>query len=254
LAGVGCGGRGSLQGFLERLLVVAHYLPPCQHLNTAPNDIYFIYLSMEYKMSSWKSAESRVGVFIGAKGLKKSGRAALSGSNSGQTRADTPHPTIVCETKRDKKYLSVVNLWQKHYDKEIKNLKPSDRPILIQHLPTVSNNKIKEKTSDIICFHNEDAEQIANKTKKIIRKKWSGNYPSALTLYNQTISIWKSSPLDINKKVAHCAIFSHGRKGFWIIINENDIEEWWKLVLEARIQREDLIKQEEEFIKSNSGL
>jgi hypothetical protein len=198
-------------------------------------------------MSSWKSCESRAGIFLGAKGLGKSGRAPLSGSNSGTTRSDTPHPTIFCEVKRDKRYLSVTKLWHKYFDNEFKKLKPKDRPILILTLPEEKDGKVVSKSSDIVCFHCDDAQDIVNNSRKIEVRNWQGTYPAALTLYKETISVWKSSLLDRHKKIAHCIIFHHGKKGFWIIINKNDIQEWWELVLEARIERERLIKEEEEF-------
>lgn len=187
---------------------------------------------------TWKSSESRVGAWLGAKGLKCSGRVPLSGSNSGTTASDTPHPTIFCETKRAKKYLSVVRVWDSY------NNKPK---INILSLPTTSDNKIISRTSNIWCFHNKDAERIYHclyNNDELLINKWKGNYPSALTLYEETIATWQNSKLDKHKKIAHCAICSHGRPGFWIIIDKNDIIKWWPLVLEARIIREKMINQE----------
>jgi hypothetical protein len=68
-----------------------------------------------------------------------------------------------------------------------------------------------------------------------------------LTLYKNTIETWKNSILDRKKKLAHCAIFSHNKIGFWIIIDKKDIIQWWELILEARIEREKLIIEEAEF-------
>lgn len=192
---------------------------------------------------TWKACESRAGVWLGAKGLKKSGRVPLSGSNSNISSSDTPHPTIYCEVKRAKKYLSAINLWEKYSKKLDKNL------INIVTLPVVNDGKIISKTSNIWCFHNSDSELIYdyvinNKLDDLIINPWQGGYPSALTLYEETVATWKNSNLDKDKKVAHCAIFKHNKKGFWIIINKDHIQTWWPLVIEARANREKLIKEE----------
>jgi hypothetical protein len=204
---------------------------------------------------TWKRSESVCGQWAGSfRAGTKSGRVPLSGANSGSTRSDCCHETIYIEVKRSKQYLSIVRLWQKYFKEDKKNNK-----INILTLPIVEDNKIKEKCSDIWCFHNSHSEDIYNQLKNNISDKlsihdWSGGYPSVLTLYHQTIATWKSSILDRNKKVAHCAIFSHGEQGFWIVINKNDITLWWELILEARIEREKLIKEEEEFKLKNQAL
>lgn len=188
---------------------------------------------------TWKSSESRVGAWLGAKGLKKSGRVPLSGSNSGTTASDSPHPTIFCETKRAKQFLSVVKVWDSYKKKNVIN---------ILALPIISDGKIISKTSSIWCFHNKDSPKIyqcLNNNENLVINEWKGNYPAALTLYEETIATWQNSKLDKNKQVAHCAICSHGRPGFWVIINKNDITKWWQLVLEARIERKRLIDLEE---------
>lgn len=198
---------------------------------------------------TWASCESRAGIWLGAKGLKKSGRLPLSGQGSGTSRSDSPHPTIFCETKRSKSYLSAIKLYE--------SLPKKFEHINILTLPVIEDNYIISKTSDIWCFHNSDTEYIYNSLKNNIEDKlsinnWAGNYPSVLTLYKQTIATWKSSILDRNKKLACCAIFSHGKIGFWIIINKNDIIQFWELILLARIEREKLIKEEEEFNLANN--
>jgi hypothetical protein len=198
---------------------------------------------------TWKTSESKCGIWLGAyRSGSLSGRVPLSGANSGSTRSDTPHNTIFCEVKRSKTYLSAINLWEEH-NKEDKKKKS----IHVLTLPITENKKIISKTSDIWCFHNEDSESIYNQLKngpnELAMHEWKGNYPSVLTLYHSTISTWKNSILDRNRKIAHCAIFSHNKIGFWIIINKNDIIKWWELVLEARIEREKFLKDEEEFRK-----
>ena len=197
---------------------------------------------------TWATSESRCGIWLGAKGLCKSGRLPLSGQGSGISRSDTPHPTIFCEVKRSKTYLTAVKLWEEYYKEDKKK-----KLINILTLPTVENNKVVTKNSDIWCFHNEDSKSIYDQLKNDVNDKlsiheWKRNYPSVLTLYNSTISTWKNSILDRNKQIAHCAIFSHGKPGFWVIINKHDIIKWYDLVLESRIEREKLIKEEDEFI------
>jgi hypothetical protein len=196
----------------------------------------------------WKSSESKAGIWLGSfRTGTLSGRIPLSGANSGTTRSDCAHNTIFCEVKRSHSYLSAIRLWEKFLkDDKKKGL------VNILTLPIVENNKIISKTSDIWVFHNENSEMIYNQLKNSVQDKlsihnWSGGYPSVLTLYHHTISTWKNSILDKNKQLAHCAIFSHGKIGFWIVINKNDIIKWWELVLVARIEREKLIKEEEEF-------
>jgi hypothetical protein len=203
---------------------------------------------------TWATSESRCGIWLGAKGLCKSGRLPLSGQGSGVSRSDTPHLTIYCEVKRSKQYLSAIKL----YETFIKDDKKKGL-INILTLPIVENNKIISKTSDIWCFHNEDSETIYNQLKNNIQDKlsihnWSGGYPSVLTLYHSTIRTWKNSILDKNKQLAHCAIFSHSKIGFWIIINKNNVIKWWELILAARIEREKLIKEEEEFKLINQAI
>lgn len=190
-----------------------------------------------------------MGIYLGAYRVGTlSGRVPLSGQNSGTTRSDCCHDTIFAECKRSKTYLSSIRLWETFS----KNDKKSGL-INILTLPIVENNRVKEKTSDIWVFHNLDSELIYNQLKNNLNNKlsihdWSGGYPSVLTLYHSTIRTWKNSILDRNKKLAHCAIFSHNKIGFWIVIHKNDIINWWELILEARINREKLIKEEEEFI------
>lgn len=198
---------------------------------------------------TWKTSESKCGIWLGAyRSGSRSGRVPLSGANSGSTRSDTPHNTIFCEVKRSKTYLSAINLWEEYYKEDKKK-----ESIHVLTLPITENKKIIAKESDIWCFHNEDSEAIYNHLKNntgILQiHNWKGNYPSVLTLYYSTISTWKNSILDKNRKVAHCAIFSHNKIGFWIVINKNDIINWWELVLEARIEREKFLKEEEEFRK-----
>ncbi|MCK9281698.1 MAG: hypothetical protein M0P71_13815 [Melioribacteraceae bacterium] len=203
------------------------------------------------RSTQWKNCESKCGIWLGAyRSGTKSGRIPLSGANSGTTRSDTAHQYIFAEVKRSKTYLSAVKLWEE-YCKEDKKKKS----VHILTLPIAENKKIIAKTSDIWCFHNDDAEFIYSSLKNNIGKleihEWKGNYPSVLTLYHSTIRTWKNSLLDRHRKVAHCAIFSHSKIGFWIVINKNDIINWWELVLQARIEREKFLKEEEEFMAAN---
>lgn len=202
------------------------------------------------KSSQWKKSESKCGIWAGAYRIgTKSGRIPLSGANSGSTRSDCCHNSLFIEVKRSKQYLSAIKLWEKFLETDKK-----DELINILTLPIAENGKVINKKSDIWVFHNNNAEEIYNQLKNNLSDKlsihnWEGNYPSVLTLYHSTISTWKNSIFDRNKQVAHCAIFSHNKIGFWIIINKNDIVKWWELILEARIEREKLIKEEEEFKK-----
>jgi len=196
--------------------------------------------------TSWKAAESRIGIWFGAKGINKSGRIPLSGGGSGTTRSDSPHRSIFVESKRDKSYHSVIKLWRSH--KKIKKF------INIQLLPTVDDNKIIDKTSDIWCIYNLDFENVVNSIKNdikdIILHDWCGNYPRALTLYQQAISIKNSTVLDRKKEIVCCSLVYHGSPGFWIIINKNDIVKCWDLILEERKHREILLSEEQEFKES----
>lgn len=206
------------------------------------------------KSVQWKKCESKAGIWLGAyRTGTLSGRVPLSGANSGSTRSDTPHNTIFCEVKRSKVYLSAIKLWEEY----LKNDKKQNL-INILTLPIVEDKKIITKTSDIWCFHNEDSELIYNQLKNNISNKlsihdWNGNYPSVLTLYHSTIRTWKNSLLDRNRKIAHCAIFSHNKIGFWVIINKNDIIKWWELIVEARIEREKFLDEEEKFMAEHKS-
>lgn len=197
---------------------------------------------------SWKAAESRVGSWFGAKGIKSSGRVPLSGGGSGSTRSDSPHRTIFIETKRDKSYHSVVNRW--------KDIKKSKNIINVQLLPEVCDNRIVKKFSDIWCFHNSDLELLYKYFKYeegfVNINCWSGSYPRALTLYEQSISIKNSTVMDKNKEIVCCCIVYHKSPGFWIIINKNDIIKCWELILEERKHREILIDEEKRFMGESS--
>jgi hypothetical protein len=201
----------------------------------------------------WKACESSLGIYLGAyRAGTLSGRVPLSGQNSGTTRSDCCHNTIFAECKRSKTYLSSIRLWETYQKIDKKN-----NLINILTLPIVENNHIISKTSDIWCFHNDDSEPIynllkANDNSKFSIHDWKGGYPAVLTLYHHTVATWKSSILDKDKQLAHCAIFSHNKIGFWIIINKNDIIKWWELILAARIEREKMIKAEEEFNASKN--
>jgi len=198
-------------------------------------------------MSSWKAAENRIGVFFGAKGIGKSGRLPLSGGSSGSSRSDSPHRTIFIESKRDKRFHSVIKLWR-----SIK--KTNDIPT-VQALPIVENNKIVSKNSDLWCFHNNDMEQLVDRVQNDISvpvHDWHGAYPSALTLYQESVSIKNSTILDKDKEVVCCCLVYHRSPGFWIVIDKNDIVKCWDLILLEREHRDRLI-QEEEVFKEKEG-
>lgn len=192
-------------------------------------------------MTSWKAAESRVGVWYGAKGIKNSGRVPLSGGGSGVTRADAPHSTIFIETKRDKSYHNVIKLYRK--------LKPKDSNFVLS-LPKTFDGKIISKISDIVCIHNDNFFNIAkflSQKKEIMSIPWQGNYPRALTLYEQSMSIKNSTFMDKNKKVVTVNLIYHGHSGFYIVININDVIECSNLILNERIDRETIIKEEKSW-------
>jgi len=192
-------------------------------------------------MSSWKAAESRIGIWFGAKGIKKSGRVPLSGGGSGTSRSDSPHRTVFIESKRDKRYHSVIRLWKNNR---------KNKGLHVQALPVAEHGKITAKTSDLWCFHNSDMEAIVNalnNDEEITIHSWKGNYPSALTLYKEALSIKNSTILDRDKQVVCCSLVYHRSPGFWIIINKNDIIKCWDLILLEREYREELIREEELF-------
>lgn len=190
---------------------------------------------------SWKAAESRIGVWYGAKGIKNSGRQPLSGGNSGVTRGDAPHDTIFIESKRDKKYHSAIKLWR---DYKVKN------ELHVVSLPLVNDKKVISKFSDIWCVYSKDlftvSEYLINNNQFNIMP-WKGNYPSALTLYFDSVSVKNSTNLDINKELVTCNLVYHGHPGFWIIINKNDIIRCCELIVESRIKRELLIKEDKSW-------
>ena len=189
---------------------------------------------------TWKAAESRIGVWFGAKGIMKSGRVPLSGGNSGVTRGDAPHPTIYVETKRAVAYHSVIKLWRDYFEPYRKQ---KDKPVLAVTLPTVEDRKVVDKTSDIWCVYSDQFERAI--TEEVIVKPWKGPYPSALSLYEEAQAT-KMGVLDRDKELAVCALVYHGHPGFWVIINKNEIKRCWELIGEARIRREELIAEEAE--------
>lgn len=189
--------------------------------------------------TSWKAAESRIGIYYGAKGIGKSGRQPLSGGNSGITRGDAPHPTIFIESKRDKRYHSAIKLWRKYRIK-------GDIHALM--LPQVKNNKVISRFSDIWCIHCDDLSAISDRLSKNINirtEQWLGPYPSALSLYEESISVKNSTLMDKCKEIVTCNLVYHGHKGFWIIINKHDIIRCWELILDARKNRERALEQEQ---------
>lgn len=193
-------------------------------------------------MSSWKAAESRIGTWFGAKGINKSGRVPLSGGGSGSTRSDSPHRTIFIETKRDKTYHSVIKLWRSHKKKK--------NSLHVQALPKVEDNKIISKVSDLWCLYSNDLQNIASALangNEIIVHEWFGNYPKALTLYNEAISIKNSTILDRNKEVVCCSLVYHSSPGFWIVIHKDDIIKCWELIVIEREYRERLLAEEDDF-------
>jgi hypothetical protein len=197
-------------------------------------------------MSSWKAAESRIGVWYGAKGIKKSGRQALSGGNSGQTRGDSPHRTVFIESKRDKSYHSVIKLWREYKAKE----KCCKKSPFIVTMPVVVDGKVVKPSSDIWLIHKDHFEQIADMIadeQEPIKMPWKGLRPRALTLYEETLTVKESTVLDRHKAGVTCNFVYHGHPGFWIMINKNFITKCWKLILEERKFREELIKEEEEM-------
>lgn len=197
------------------------------------------------KNVTWKAAESRVGVWLGAKGLGKSGRSPLSGGNSGQTRSDHPHPFIFNECKRDKSYLTASNYWLE-CNAPNKKLKPSARIPTIVTLPETDDNRVISKTSDIWCFHCDDIQKIVdylNGKGNVNIFYWKGARPAVLSLYKKTYNIWRHSRLEADRKMELVSVttVNHGHIGFWIVINKNDIIRFWELVLKARKIRENLL-------------
>jgi len=176
---------------------------------------------------TWKAAESRIGVWLGAKGIGKSGRLPLSGGNSGVSRGDSPHPTIFNECKRDRSYHVVIKQWLKARDACNTNVVP-----------------IVDLGEDIIVFHNEDAQRLVDgcpvKTLSYLPTK----PPRALTLFKNTVKIKEESLLDKNKKVTCVCLVFHNHRGFWVIMYRKDIKLWWECILAARIERERLLAEE----------
>jgi len=191
---------------------------------------------------SWKAAESRIGIWYGAKGIKASGRQPLSGGNSGVTRGDSPHDTIYIESKRDKSYLSVVDLYREY--------KKKNKERFLLFMPLVVDNKVTERSSDIVCLHDSiffDVVEDLKNGRDILKMEWKGARPRALTLYKESISIKNSTSLDRNKEVVTVNLVHHDHPGFYIIININDIVRCSELILESRIKRERLLEEEKQW-------
>lgn len=191
---------------------------------------------------SWKAAESRIGIWYGAKGIKASGRQPLSGGNSGVTRGDSPHETIFIESKRDKSYHSVILLYREY--------KSKSKELFLLDMPVVEDGKVISKHSDIVCFHHSEFFNIVEKLKTgedIKREPWKGLRPRALTLYEESVSIKNSTSLDRDKKAVTVNLVYHGCPGFYIVMNINDILTCENLILEARVNRERLLKEEEQW-------
>jgi hypothetical protein len=189
---------------------------------------------------TWKQSESKIGIYYGAKGILKSGRQPLSGGNSGVTRGDSPHSSIFIESKRDKKYHSAIKLWREYK-------KINKKRLFVVSLPIVQDKKIISRNSDIWCIHNLDFENISLALRNGFSfdiMPWKGNYPSVLTLYKESLSIKNSSILDRDKELVTCNVVYHGHKGFWIIINKNDICRCWELIKLERNNRDKLLKKE----------
>jgi hypothetical protein len=178
---------------------------------------------------SWKAAESRVGVWLGAKGIGKSGRLPLSGGNSGVSRSDHPHPTIFNECKRDKSYKLLFEYWWK-----LKTALQDDYSVIIRF------------NDGVICFHCNDVERILAGDEKLVYHAWPVKklLPKAYKLYLATVKVKESSDFDKAKKVTSCSFIYHNHRGFWFVMKDTDVKVWWECVLEARIERERLLLNE----------
>ena len=175
---------------------------------------------------SWKAAESRIGIWLGAKGILKSGRLPLSGGNSGTSRSDSPHKTIFVESKRDRSYHSVIKRWLSHKED------CDDIPII-------------ELEDGVICFHNSDAQRLVDGSESVSRLQYTPKRsPRALTLFRKSVKDKEESLLDKNKKVVCVCLVYHHHKGFWFVMKESDLQLWWKCILEARVERERLLAEE----------
>jgi hypothetical protein len=171
----------------------------------------------------------------------------LSGGNGAITRSDSQHKTIFNEAKRDASLLSMIRFWAKCNEYNTL-LKKKDRIPTIIMLPTTDGKKIIDKSSDLWCFHSDDSEAVVKFVTSGVGAKlfeWEERtYPACLTLYHNTYEIWKSSVLDKDKKVMCCSIASHNQRGWWFIVDKNKLEEWWALILAARIEREAVLKEQ----------
>lgn len=176
---------------------------------------------------TWKAAESRIGAWLGAKGIGKSGRLPLSGGNSGISRADSPHPTIFVESKRDRSYHTVIKQWLEH-----------------EAVCSECAIPVIELEDGIICFHSEDAQQLVEGAVSCYQFYRPKKPPRALTLFHNTIEIKENSLLDKNKLVVCVCLVYHHHRGFWILLKRESLKLWWDCVLAARIEREQQLKAE----------
>jgi hypothetical protein len=177
---------------------------------------------------TWKAAESRIGAWLGAKGIGKSGRLPLSGGNSGVSRADSPHPTIFNECKRDRSYHVVIKQWLK-----CKEACPDTE------VPVI------DLGDDVIVFHSEDAQRLVEGCNVSLINYLPSMPPRALTLFKNTVKVKEESLLDKNKKVVCVCLVYHHHRGFWVVMYRKDIKLWWECVLAARIDRERLLAEDE---------
>lgn len=178
---------------------------------------------------TWKAAESRIGAWLGAKGIGRSGRLPLSGGNSGRSRSDHPHPTIFNECKRDKTYHNLIKYWCKLKDGL-----------------NVGYSAVVDFKDGICCFHCNDVEKILSGDEKIKHFSWpiKKRLPRAYMLFRKTEKVKATSEYDKDKKVVSCTFVYHNHHGFWVVMRFSQLKLWWDCILEARKERERLLAEE----------
>jgi hypothetical protein len=186
---------------------------------------------------TWKSAESRAGVWLGAVGIGLSGRQPLSGGNSGVSRSDTPHKTIFCEVKRDRVYQAAIRFWLK-CEQEVLKLKCKDPVVLWLRKHTKNHN------DGVILIHCDDLERIQSGVTTV-EYTYERKVCKLLKLYDNTRIIWLTSKMDEMKRVCCCAVFMHNQRGFWLVLQHNDITALVHEIKQAREERKKILAERE---------
>lgn len=108
-------------------------------------------------VKTWKSRESQVARFFGARG-----RTPLSGGNSGHTRSDTLHDELFIEHKHSVRH-AIINLWDR--------VRPLARRE--KKLPVVTLS-VKGRPGFWVLIHSDDLLAVSNQ-RELARKAGTGD-------------------------------------------------------------------------------